>query len=87
LLSLAHLTVLDVGPLALIDAAAAGGFDAIGLRIEPTSGAWASCRFTYCVASAVTLRAGRAGVPGANRSGLGHRRATPPGHQKRFYVG
>jgi sugar phosphate isomerase/epimerase len=35
LLSLAHLTVLDAGPLALIDAAAAGGFDAIGLRIVP----------------------------------------------------
>jgi sugar phosphate isomerase/epimerase len=35
LLSLAHLTVLDAGPLELIDAAAAGGFDAIGLRIVP----------------------------------------------------
>lgn len=32
-LSLAHLTVLDADPLTLIDAAAAGGFDAIGLRI------------------------------------------------------
>lgn len=32
-LSLAHLTVLDAHPLELIDAAAAGGFDAIGLRI------------------------------------------------------
>lgn len=35
LLSLAHLTVMDAGPLELIDAAAAGGFDAIGLRIVP----------------------------------------------------
>ena len=35
LLSLAHLTVLDADPLALIEAAAAGGFDAIGLRIVP----------------------------------------------------
>jgi sugar phosphate isomerase/epimerase len=35
LLSLAHLTVLDADPLALIDAAAAGGFDAVGLRIVP----------------------------------------------------
>lgn len=32
-LSLAHLTVLDADPLTLIDAAAAGGFDSIGLRI------------------------------------------------------
>ena len=32
-LSLAHLTVIDAGPLDLIDAAAAGGFDAIGLRL------------------------------------------------------
>ena len=32
-LSLAHLTVLDAGPLGLIDAAQAGGFDSIGLRI------------------------------------------------------
>jgi sugar phosphate isomerase/epimerase len=32
-LSLAHLTVLDAHPLELIDAAVAGGFDAIGLRI------------------------------------------------------
>jgi sugar phosphate isomerase/epimerase len=32
-LSLAHLTVLDADPLTLIEAAAAGGFDAIGLRI------------------------------------------------------
>jgi sugar phosphate isomerase/epimerase len=35
LLSLAHLTVLDADPVALIDAAAAGGFDAVGLRIVP----------------------------------------------------
>ena len=35
LLSLAHLTVLDADPLALIEAAAAGGFGAIGLRIVP----------------------------------------------------
>jgi sugar phosphate isomerase/epimerase len=34
-LSLAHLTVLDATPLQLIDAAAAGGFDFIGLRIVP----------------------------------------------------
>lgn len=33
MLSLAHLTVLDAHPLELIDAALAGGFDAIGLRI------------------------------------------------------
>lgn len=32
-LSLAHLTVLDADPLTLIEAAAAGGFDSIGLRI------------------------------------------------------
>jgi sugar phosphate isomerase/epimerase len=35
LLSLAHLTVLDAGPLALFEAAAAAGFDAVGLRIVP----------------------------------------------------
>ena len=34
-LSLAHLTVLDADPLTLIDTAAAGRFDAIGLRIVP----------------------------------------------------
>jgi hypothetical protein len=34
-LSLAHMTVLDAHPLELIDAAAAGGFDYIGLRIVP----------------------------------------------------
>lgn len=33
LLSLAHLTVLDAHPLELIDAAVAGGFDTVGLRI------------------------------------------------------
>lgn len=32
-LSLAHLTVIDAGPIQLIDAAVAGGFDSIGLRI------------------------------------------------------
>jgi hypothetical protein len=32
-ISLAHLTVLDAGPLELIDAALAGGFDTLGLRI------------------------------------------------------
>lgn len=32
-ISLAHLTVIDADPLQLIDAAAAGGFDSIGLRI------------------------------------------------------
>jgi sugar phosphate isomerase/epimerase len=37
-LSLAHLTVIDAHPLQLIDAAAAGGFDAVGLRIvAPTA--------------------------------------------------
>jgi sugar phosphate isomerase/epimerase len=35
MLSLAHLSVIDAAPLDLIDAAAAGGFDAIGLRIVP----------------------------------------------------
>lgn len=35
LLSLAHFTVVDADPLALIDAAQAGGYDAIGLRIVP----------------------------------------------------
>ncbi len=35
LLSLAHLTVLDAHPVELIEAAAAGGFDAAGLRIVP----------------------------------------------------
>ena len=34
-LSLAHMTVLDAGPLELIEAAIAGGFDAIGLRVVP----------------------------------------------------
>lgn len=34
-LSLAHLTVLPAGPLELIDAAAAAGFDAVGLRVQP----------------------------------------------------
>jgi sugar phosphate isomerase/epimerase len=31
--SLAHLTVLDAPPVTLVDAAAAGGFDSIGLRL------------------------------------------------------
>lgn len=35
LLSLAHLTVLDADPVALIDAGASAGFDAVGLRIVP----------------------------------------------------
>lgn len=35
MLSLAHLTVLDADPLTLIDSAAAGRFDAVGLRIVP----------------------------------------------------
>jgi len=35
LLSLAHFTVIDAGPLELIEAGAAGGFDAVGLRIVP----------------------------------------------------
>lgn len=34
-LSLAHLTVMDADPVALIVAGAAGGFDAVGLRIVP----------------------------------------------------
>lgn len=34
-LSLAHLSVVDAHPLELIDAAVAGGFNAIGLRIVP----------------------------------------------------
>jgi sugar phosphate isomerase/epimerase len=34
-ISLAHLTVIDADPLTLIDAGAAGGFDAIGLRVVP----------------------------------------------------
>jgi sugar phosphate isomerase/epimerase len=34
-LSLAHLTAIDASPLELIDAASAGGFDSIGLRIVP----------------------------------------------------
>jgi sugar phosphate isomerase/epimerase len=34
-LSLAHLSVIDASPLQLIDAAVAGGFDSIGLRIVP----------------------------------------------------
>jgi len=38
-LSLAHLTVLDAHPLQLIDAAVAGGFDAVGLRIVPPTAA------------------------------------------------
>jgi sugar phosphate isomerase/epimerase len=33
LISLAHLTVLDADPVALIDAGVAGGFDAVGLRV------------------------------------------------------
>src|SRR5436305_1468484 len=32
-LSLAHLTIVDATPVELIDAARAGGFDSIGLRI------------------------------------------------------
>ena len=37
-ISLAHLTVIDAGPIELIEAAVAGGFDAIGLRIvAPTA--------------------------------------------------
>jgi sugar phosphate isomerase/epimerase len=32
-ISLAHLTVLDADPIALIDAGVAGGFDTIGLRV------------------------------------------------------
>ena len=34
-LSLAHLTMVDAHPLELVDAAIAGGFNAIGLRIVP----------------------------------------------------
>jgi sugar phosphate isomerase/epimerase len=35
LLSLAALTIIDADPVTLIDAGAAGGFDAVGLRIVP----------------------------------------------------
>src|SRR6478736_5816360 len=35
MISLAHLTVFDADPLTLIDAAAAGRFDAVGLRTVP----------------------------------------------------
>ena len=35
LLSMAHLTVIDADPVTLIDVGAAGGFDAVGLRIVP----------------------------------------------------
>jgi len=38
-LSLAHFTVIDADPLTLIDAGAAAGFDAVGLRIVPPPGA------------------------------------------------
>jgi sugar phosphate isomerase/epimerase len=41
-LSLAHLTVLDAHPLELIDAAVAGGFDAVGLRLVRPTGAVAT---------------------------------------------
>lgn len=34
-ISLAHLTVLDADPIALIDAGRAGGFDMVGLRVVP----------------------------------------------------
>jgi sugar phosphate isomerase/epimerase len=35
MLSLAHLTVLDAGPVELVEAAGTAGFDAVGLRIVP----------------------------------------------------
>ena len=35
LLSLAHFTVVEADPITLIEAAQAGGYDAIGLRIIP----------------------------------------------------
>src|SRR6266446_6068695 len=35
LLSLAHFTVVEAEPITLIEAAQAGGYDAIGLRIVP----------------------------------------------------
>ena len=38
-LSLAHFTVLDADPIALIDAGFVGGFDAVGLRLVPPPGA------------------------------------------------
>ena len=38
-LSLAHFTVIDADPITLIDAGAAAGFDAVGLRIVPPPGA------------------------------------------------
>lgn len=34
-LSLAHLTMIDASPVQLVDAAKAGGFDSIGLRVVP----------------------------------------------------
>ncbi|TYL85652.1 sugar phosphate isomerase/epimerase [Bradyrhizobium rifense] len=39
LLSLAHFTIIDAGPLELIEAGAAAGFDTVGLRIVPPPGA------------------------------------------------
>ena len=53
-LSLAHLTVLDADPLTLIEAAAAGGFDAVGLRIVPPA---ASDRIVPVVGDIVLQRA------------------------------
>jgi sugar phosphate isomerase/epimerase len=38
-LSLAHFTVIDADPIGVIDAGAAAGFDAVGLRIVPPPGA------------------------------------------------
>lgn len=54
LLSLAHLTVIDAGPVELIRAAAAGGFDHVGLRIvAPT----ASDRIVPVIGDAAMIRA------------------------------
>ena len=36
LLSPAHFTIIDTDPIALIDAGAAAGFEAVGLRIVPS---------------------------------------------------
>jgi sugar phosphate isomerase/epimerase len=35
ILSLAHLTMMDAAPVELVEAAAAGGFNAVGLRVVP----------------------------------------------------
>ncbi len=68
-ISLAHLTVLDADPIALIDAAAAGGFDAVGLRIVPA-----------LAASEITDVVGDAGLQRRIRQRLSRR---PPQNPRR----